>query len=476
MFQPGEQIGPYVVRRSFGTSRVAERYEVEHGVTGVRHHVVVLRVESGTAPPQLVRQFGLKHPNLVGVNGVVDAVGFLALVTEPFDGAPLTEAMPSTDSEQAMQIFRDVLHGVLAAHDAGVLHLDIHPENILVGSSPYGGLSAKVAGFYLAKMVEDQDRGSRQVFSRFAAPEMFTDDAHAGIPADVFSLGALLYEMLSGQAAFDGDVVSSLRQRGTGSYLPLSEVAPDCRPQLVAAVDKALRPDPADRFQTCLSFGRAVFGDSFEPIPADRSLSVSPSEPTASTPPARSRTATPIQPIRPEEERVEAPLPAWTILVVFAFVGCLAFVALTYTAIGEINAAERATHSAMDAVEAAMSEREEIVDDLVRSGGQQQVLERALQNYASAPPERMADAAADLRDVLRNQLVVMSAEGSADALGAANRVDRSLDRIDRSLQTYTTTVMLWESTARGWRGKVLSALGLIEQPSEEMLAITEPDH
>ncbi len=468
MFQVGESIGPYVVRRALGTHRVADRYEVEHGTTGVRHHVLVLQVDSGAAPAGLVRQFGLRHPNIVAVQGVVDAVGFLTLVTEPFDGTPLSDRVRDFDQEEALGLFMDVLHGVAAAHEAGVRHLDIDPDNVLLGSSPYGGTVAKVTGFYLAKMVEDQEKESRQVFSRFAAPEMFTADDAADERADVYALGTLLYEMLAKEAAFGGDVVSSLRRRATETYVPLDQACPGVPHDVAAAVHKALRTNRKDRFQTCLAFGKALFGDTFEPILADRALEVARAE-RSTTPPPRQRSEQP----GPEREAqpIDRPIPAWLFPVVLVPVLVLGFLGLTWNAVFAINSAEDAVITSTDAVNTAMAERGDITADLIAAGAQKQVLDRALAAYDNAPADEKPAAAYELYDVIKKQLVVLSAEGSAEALGTANRVDRSLSRIERSLDNHRQTVVLWNDRASGWRGDLLSSLGVVDQPSEGTLRV-----
>lgn len=480
MFTTGEAIGSYVVTRELGEGRVGTLFEAEHYTTGLRHNVLVMQVTAGSLPTRLVRQFGLRHPNILEVRGAIDAGGFLTLLVEPFAGSPLTESIDSLSTDDALTLFADILQAVAAGHEAGVLHLDVHPDNVLLGSSPYGGRIAKVANFYMAKLVEDEEKNSRQVFSRFWAPEMFTADDAADERADVFSLGALLYELIAKQPAFGGDVVTSLRARATGDYVPLFDRAPHVPPHVSEAIDIALSPKRGDRFSSCVQFGRTLFGEAFQLVLAERALEVPrahrttepgpPERQKTPTVPPRERAAEP-SPDDPNNIELDVPIPAWVMPVVLFAVLLLGFVGLSHSAITEINAAKRVTVDTLSAVETSLADRDDLVQDLIAAGANEQVLKKAVNDYNAATSETRAEAADELYTALTAQVTRLQAD--PDTKGAANRIELRLNRVQRSLDSHRLAVKIWDETSRSWKGQALTSVGVVDGPSSQTLAFID---
>src|SRR5262249_45061945 len=147
-----------------------------------------------------------------------------------------------------------------AAHAAGVLHRDVKPGNILIGSNGY----AKLADFGLAKLVHDSPSGSAQrAGARSAAnntragvvvgtiaymsPEQAAGRA-VDARSDVFSFGVVLYELVAGRRPFEGaNDLETLKSIAHAAPAPL----PDDTPELLRiALDKALEKEPSDRYQT----------------------------------------------------------------------------------------------------------------------------------------------------------------------------------------------------------------------------------
>jgi hypothetical protein len=465
LLETGDVVGAWVVTRPLGPGRVADVFEIEHGTTGNRQQLAVLRVEFSANASHLVRQYGLRHPNLVMVHGPLDVLGYLGLIVDPFEGQPLSDLLGSLEMPAALDLFRDVLSAVAAAHEAGVLHLDLHPDNILVGGSAFGGREVKLTGFGFAKLVEDVDKSSRQIFSRLAAPEMFTADDAADERADVFSLGALLYEMVTGKPAFEGDVVASLRRRATATFTPVADVSPSVQPKVAQAIARCMRPKRGERFQTAAALGRALYGDAFTFALAERTLEVPRTErgaPAERTGPQR---AVPAEPPR------QAQLPAWILAVAVVIVVGLGAIAFTGSTVVEMVASAEAVGSSVETIEVAMTDRTTLVNTVVQAGGPDQQLRALLAEYDEAGADKKPTVALTYLKVMRSQVARMASDPSQ--AGAANRVELGLVRVERALDNHRKTLTQWDAIAHSVRGSVLVAVGLVDAPSDDARAFLD---
>ena len=132
----------------------------------------------------------------------------------------------------------------MAAHGIGLVHRDLKPANVLLEVTP-GGVVPKVADFGLARLLfpgtsragEGQTRSNVLMGTpNYMAPEQIEDPASADARSDLFSLGAILYELVSGQRAFNGDKVADILYNVANlKVVPLSEVAPNAPERMVDA-------------------------------------------------------------------------------------------------------------------------------------------------------------------------------------------------------------------------------------------------
>src|SRR6185503_9647734 len=160
----------------------------------------------------------LKHQNAVSVTDFGEtAAGYVYLVMELLEGSTLREILMKEapiETARAISIMMQASAAVAAAHEAGIIHRDLKPSNILVTQSPDVRAVVKVLDFGVAKLAHhalDDDEGAitlRQAGAligtpRYMAPEQY--NGHELTPAaDVYSLGVILYEMLTGMAPFTG--------------------------------------------------------------------------------------------------------------------------------------------------------------------------------------------------------------------------------------------------------------------------------
>jgi hypothetical protein len=266
--EPGQRHGRFEVIALLGEGGAARVYKVRHTTLGTLHAIKVVHAEHRQLRERLLRegriQARLEHDNVVRVTDVVDEGDAISLVMDFVDGKSLHELLldgGALPADQALALFLPVLDGVAAAHDIGALHRDLKPANILIATD---GMVPKVADFGIAKDVDHAGDGLTRAGSGmgtpgYAAPEQWADSAAVDARADVFSLGAVLYEMLTGTAPFVGDTqVEVLTATVNGDHVPLGKRRPDCPAPVAAAVERALSKHADDRFANVRAFAEAL--------------------------------------------------------------------------------------------------------------------------------------------------------------------------------------------------------------------------
>ena len=204
----------------------------------------------------------LDHPHIVPVFDFVDQDGLCLLVMEMLTGGTVWSKFTTTGltNAEACGIVMATAGALQAAHGRGILHRDIKPENLMFSGS--GAL--KVTDFGIAAVVGgDQtlanENGEVIGTPAYMAPEQALGQALS--PAtDVFAVGVLLYELLTGQLPYpsDGGPVEVLQRHAYDEPIPISDVAPTMPPALAAVVMKALARRPEDRYTTAEDFGVAL--------------------------------------------------------------------------------------------------------------------------------------------------------------------------------------------------------------------------
>ena len=163
-----------------------------------------------------------------------------------------------------------------AAHARGVVHRDVKPSNVLFDGQgrPFLADLGLARQFTAAAPERQGSVGSRTGDFRgtpgYMAPEQLLDAKRVGPPADVFALGVLLYEALSGQPAFSGpSLIDVALKVERGQFVPLRQVRADVPPWLAAAVERALDPDPTRRFPDGEALARALEAGDAPPARGD---------------------------------------------------------------------------------------------------------------------------------------------------------------------------------------------------------------
>jgi serine/threonine-protein kinase len=206
----------------------------------------------------------LSHPNVVAVYDTGDHEGVPYIVMERLPGETLADRIAAGPLEvgRVRTMADEVLDALGTAHAAGLVHRDVKPANILLTADG----RTKVADFGIAKSAEaarDGDlTGTGQLLGTpaYLAPERM-DGAPASPRADLWAVGVVLYETLTGTRAFPGETPLAIaRAVESGDHESLREVRPDLDPVLAAAVERAMDPDPARRFSSAGEMAAALGG------------------------------------------------------------------------------------------------------------------------------------------------------------------------------------------------------------------------
>jgi len=198
----------------------------------------------------------LQHPNIVTVIDRGEEDGCQYIVFEYIDGENLKERVVREgrlDVREALEIAVEVAHGLAFAHEQGLIHRDVKPQNILLN----GDGRAKVTDFGIARSLDVDgmtQTGTVLGTSNYIAPEQASGqrvDAHS----DVYALGAVLYELLAGEVPFPGESFVAVAMKHMHEPAPnLLDVRGDVPLRIAAAVDRALEKDPEQRFPTMDAF------------------------------------------------------------------------------------------------------------------------------------------------------------------------------------------------------------------------------
>src|SRR5258705_9245965 len=263
----GETIGPYEVLSELGSGAMGVVYLAQDSRLG-RKIALKLLPSQFTNDKDRLRRFqqearaasALNHPNILTVHEVEQRSGLHYIATEFVDGETLRQHMNTRrmSLDEILNIAIQVASALQAAHTAGIAHRDIKPENIMIRSDGY----IKVLDFGLAKLAEkDLSPGTAETnpgvvmgTPRYMSPEQ-ARGLDVDLRTDIFSLGAVVYEMVTGKVPFDGlttsDIIAALIKDEPES---MSLSVTDLPVVFEHVVRKALTKDLDLRYQTIAEF------------------------------------------------------------------------------------------------------------------------------------------------------------------------------------------------------------------------------
>ncbi len=201
---------------------------------------------------------GLQHPNVVGIFDRGSFGGSYFIAMEYVDGPSLKDLVKGgMGTKDAINFTRQILNAARFAHRKGIIHRDLKPQNVLIDDEG----RARVADFGIARGGENSDitaTGSVMGTAQYLSPEQ-AQGKPTTPRSDIYSIGVILYEALTGRVPFEGDsaVAVALKQVSEAPRRP-SAINPDVPPALDAVVMRALAKDPDARFKDADAFLKAL--------------------------------------------------------------------------------------------------------------------------------------------------------------------------------------------------------------------------
>ena len=264
----GSTLSHYVVEALLGEGGMGKVYRATDTV--LNRTVAIKVLSAGAAADRESKRrllhearaaSALNHPNVVTIHAVEEARDLDFIVMEHVSGTPLTIPAGGLPIDRAMEYAVQISGALAAAHEAGIIHRDIKPANVMVGRTGH----IKVLDFGIARRTELQgEAATRQLTSDgtigtagvvigtvgYLSPEQIAGQP-ATMRSDVFSLGALLFEMLTGAPAFPGDSMWAVMDATVRKAPPpLASLRPEIPPRLAALVARCLAKNPDDRYPT----------------------------------------------------------------------------------------------------------------------------------------------------------------------------------------------------------------------------------
>lgn len=264
---PGTRLGRYEIRSHIGTGGMGEIYQAADTELERILALKILPAEFASDPSRM-RRFvqearaasALNHPNILTIYEINHEGPIPFIATEFIDGITLRKRLKRghMDMTEAMDTAIQITSALDAAHQAGIVHRDVKPENVMLRKDGY----VKVVDFGLARPTERHDVGTEAATlvnteigiivgtAGYMSPEQARGQRVDG-RSDIFSLGMVIYEMLAGRSPFVGstnsDIVASILKEQPP---PLTALSPDVPLKLEQMVNRALAKDKEDRYQT----------------------------------------------------------------------------------------------------------------------------------------------------------------------------------------------------------------------------------
>ena len=289
--KPLQQIGNYEILVKLAEGGMGSVYKARHRETGL---IVAIKIVPATTAknPVLVKRFEqefraaalLDHPNVVKALEYNGSSASPFLVMEFVDGQSIgqrIEKQGAMPEEEALRLIAQVCQGLHRAHKNGLIHRDVKPDNVMV---TLDGV-AKLTDLGLVKDIEGElnlTRTGRGLGTpHFMAPEQFRNAKNVDVRSDIYSLGATLYMMVTGEIPF-GKVgpLDCWMKKIRNDYVPPRELNPNISERVDWAIRRAMSGDPEKRPGSCREFVEDLHGQTIrQPAP----VTTTPAEKSAAT-------------------------------------------------------------------------------------------------------------------------------------------------------------------------------------------------
>lgn len=266
----GKRVGPFRIVGFLGSGAMGRVFRAQD--MRLNRHVALkvfpTQIDSAKGSIRLQRFIreaksgaALEHPGIVRVYEIGESNGVYFIAQELIEGSSIGRVLAANgplDIARACQIGAEVGEALEFAHDHGVVHRDVKPDNILLGR----GGKAKLADFGLAFRAEPEDEGvwleEAVGTAYFIAPEICRGEGATAL-SDQYALGATMWYLLTGAPPFNGERRADVIDQQMRGVLPdLRSLRPDLPNGLVKAIYKSLSKNPQQRFLSCDQFAKVL--------------------------------------------------------------------------------------------------------------------------------------------------------------------------------------------------------------------------
>jgi serine/threonine protein kinase len=266
-----EKFGRYRIRRQIGRGGMGSVYLADDEQL---HREVALKIPhvAGDDPAKFVARLmrearsaaALRHPNICPVYDVGEFEGVHYLAMAYIAGRPLLDYVkagkPQSERSIAITVYK-IAQALAEAHSHGVLHRDLKPANIMVDARG----EPIVMDFGLSQQLHGEGtritrEGTIVGTPAYMAPEQIDNRASVGPAADIYSLGVVLFELLTRRCPFEGSAVSVIGQVLHAPVPSIKQFRSDASPAVVAICEKAMAKNPGERYASMKDFAAALMG------------------------------------------------------------------------------------------------------------------------------------------------------------------------------------------------------------------------
>ncbi|MBM4363955.1 MAG: serine/threonine protein kinase, partial [Deltaproteobacteria bacterium] len=269
--------GKYRIVRVIGEGGMGAVYEGEN--TRIRRRVAIKLLHAGVASnTEMVQRFEREAQvaGTVGNDHILEILdlgslpsGERYMVMEFLDGETLTDRIQSLGKllpGQAVPLLRQVLRGLAAAHAAGIVHRDLKPDNVFILREKAGQRDfVKLIDFGISKFSEQgasarmTRTGTLMGTPHYMAPEQATGSSEIDRRTDIYAVGIILYECVTGRVPFQAETFNQLLfEIALSKLVPARQLVPELDEAFDSIIAKATARDPAHRFQSCEEFTVAL--------------------------------------------------------------------------------------------------------------------------------------------------------------------------------------------------------------------------
>ena len=286
----GKVFGGYRLVTQMRSGGMGTVYYAEHTLIGRRAAIKILHPEVSRNPQVLARFLmearaanDIRHPNVVEITDIGESGDVHYIVMGFLDGETIGERLERTktlDEDVVVRIVRQVASALAAAHDHGIVHRDLKPENIFLLNHPDYPDYVKVLDFGIAKLLgphgpnamKNTMAGTVLGTPAYMSPEQCRPESELDHRSDIYSLGIVMYEMVTGMVPFRHESAPDVMLAHMRDQ-PVAPIAlnPKLSHHMNAAILRALEKNPGDRFATMRELREAIENAARAPAPIARS-------------------------------------------------------------------------------------------------------------------------------------------------------------------------------------------------------------